>query len=119
MPSEAGTMRKEPIEQVNGKGKAAKRPPWRRFINWRTFDPSKVEGDQTLLEELITYKEHLEELLQRKGDYVLIKGRQVVGIFADRQQAIEKAVGLFGGEPVLVKQIVVREPIHYLGGGML
>jgi hypothetical protein len=112
-------MRKERAERVNGKGGAAKRRPRRRFINWRTFDPSKVEGDRTLLEEEITYKDHLEELLERKGDYVLIKGRQVIGIFADRQEAIEKAVDLFGGEPVLVKQIVVREPIHYLGGGIL
>ena len=112
-------MRKERAERVNGKGGAAKRRPRRRFTNWRTFDPSKVEGDKTLLEELITYKDHLEELLERKGDYVLIKGRQVIGIFADRQEAIEKAVDLFGGEPVLVKQIVVREPIHYLGGGIL
>ena len=69
--------------------------------------------------KLITYKDHLEELLERKGDYVLIKGRQVIGIFADRQEAIEKAVDLFGGEPVLVKQIVVKEPIHTLGGGIL
>ncbi len=112
-------MRKERAEWVNGKGGAAKRRPRRRFINWRTFDPSKVEGDQTLLDELITYKDHLEELLKRKGDYVLIKGRQVIGIFADRQEAIEKAVDLFGGEPVLVKQIVVKEPIHTLGGGIL
>ena len=112
-------MRKERAERVNGKWGAAQRRPRRRFINWRTFDPSKVEGDQTLLDELITYKDHLEELLERKGDYVLIKGRQVIGIFADRQEAIEKAVDLFEGEPVLVKQIVVREPIHYLGGGIL
>ncbi len=95
-------MRKE---RVNGKGGTAKRRPRRRFINWRTFDLSKVEGDKTLLEEEITHKDHLEKLLERKGDYVHIKGRRVIGIFADRQESIEKAVDLFGGEPVLVKQI--------------
>ncbi len=119
MLSEAETMQKERAERVNGKGGAAKRRPQRRFINWRTYDPTKGDGDQILLEELITYKGHLKELLERKGDYVLIRGRQVIGIFADRQEAIEKAVDLFGGEPVLVKQIVVREPIHTLGGGIL
>ena len=61
----------------------------------------------------------LDELLKRKGDYVLIKGRQVIGIFADRQEAIEKAVDLFGGQPALVKQIVARERIHTLGGVIL
>jgi hypothetical protein len=119
MPSEAGTIRREPIEPVNGKGKAAKRRPRRRFINWRTFDPSKVEGDQTLLEEELTYKDHQEELLKRKGDCVLIKGRRIIGIFADRREAIEKAVDLFGGQPVLVKQIVLKEPIHTLEDGIV
>jgi hypothetical protein len=72
-----------------------------------------------LLEELITYKDHLDELLQRKGDYVLIKGRRIIGIFTDRQDAIEKAVALFGTEPALIKRIVAREPIITLGGAAL
>jgi hypothetical protein len=112
-------MRKKATERVNGKEETRKRRPQPRFINWRTFDPTKDEGDRTLLEELITYKDHLEELLKRKGDYVLIKGRQVVGIFSEREQAVERAYDLFGGQPALVKQIVAKEPIHTLGGGIL
>jgi hypothetical protein len=112
-------MQKKSIERVNGKERSPKRWPQPRFINWRTFDPTKVEGDTSLLEELVTYKDHLEELLERKGDYVLIKGRRVIGIFADRREAIEKAVDLFGGQPALVKQIVAKEPIHTLGGAAL
>jgi hypothetical protein len=87
--------------------------------NWRTFGPSMVVEDWTLLEQLTTYRDHLDELLARKGDYVLIKERQVIGIFADRQEAIEKAYDLFGGQPALVKQIVARERIHALGGVIL
>jgi hypothetical protein len=87
--------------------------------NWRTFGPSMVVDDWTLLEELTTYRDHLDELLARKGDYVLIKERQVIGIFADRQEAIEKAYNLFGGQPAVVKQIVARERIHALGGVIL
>ncbi len=112
-------MRKKPIERVNGKVRTPKRSPEPRFLNWRTFDPTKVEGDTSLLEELVTYKDHLEELLKRKGDYVLIKGRQIIGIFADRREAIEKAVDLFGGQPALIKKIVAKEPIHTLGGAAL
>ncbi len=112
-------MRKKTADPVNGTKAASKLGPEPRFRNWRTFDPSKIVGDQTLVEELITYKNHLDELLKRKGDYVVIKGRKVVGIFADRQEAIEKAYELFGGQPTLVKQIVLRERIHSLGGVIL
>jgi hypothetical protein len=112
-------MRKKPSERANGKEGTQKPRYQPRFRNWRTFDPSKVVGDRTLIEELTTYRDHLDELLKRKGDYVLIKGRQVIGIFADRQEAIEKAYDLFGGQPALVKQIVARERIHTLGGVIL
>jgi hypothetical protein len=112
-------MPKKPIERVTGKRETTKRRPQPPSRDWRTYDPTKVEGDQTLLEELVTYKDHLDELLQRKGDYVLIKGRRIIGIFTDRQDAIEKAVALFGTEPALIKRIVAREPILTLGGAAL
>jgi hypothetical protein len=91
----------------------------RRFLNWHTLDPSPLKGAGVLVDELTTYREHLKELLEREGDYVLIKGRQVIGVFADREQAVDKAVDLFGGEPVLVKKIVAKEPIHMIGGVVL
>jgi hypothetical protein len=47
---------------------------------------------------------------------VLIKGRQIVGILAEREQAVERAYDLFEGQPALVKRIIVKEPIHTLGG---
>jgi hypothetical protein len=112
-------MPKKPIERTNGKRETAKRRSKPLSREWRTYDPAKGEGDQTLLEELITYKDHLDELLKRKGDYVVIKGRQIIGIFADRHDAIEKAVDLFREEPALIKRIVAREPIITLGGAAL
>jgi hypothetical protein len=112
-------MTKKSIERADGRRKTAKRPPQPLSRDWHTYDPAKVEGDQTLLEELITYKDHLDELLEREGDYVLIKGRQVVGIFADRQVAMEKAIDLFGTETALIKRIVANEPVITLGGAAL
>jgi len=112
-------MPRKPSVRGNGNAGTAKRQsqPWSR--DWHDYDPSQVKGDQTLIEELTTYRDHLDELLERTGDYVLIKGRQVIGIFADRQEAIEKAYNLFGGEPALVKQIVEKEPMRTLGGAIL
>jgi hypothetical protein len=43
--------------------------------NWRTFDLPTVVEDRTLIEELTAYRDHLDELLTRKGDYALAKGR--------------------------------------------
>jgi hypothetical protein len=108
-------MGKRSTERVNGNGASPRRRPKAWTRNWRDFDPQKVEGDRTLIEELTTYRDHLDELLERQGDYVLIKGKKVIGIFADREEAVDKAIDLFGGEPALVKQIVAREPIHTLG----
>jgi hypothetical protein len=76
-------------------------------------------GDRTLIEESATHRDHLGELLKRKRDYVLIKGREVIGIFAKREEAVEKAYDLFAEEPALVKRIVARERIHSLGGVIL
>ena len=99
---------------VNG-GKRKRRPP-ARYFDWRTSDPAKFEGANGLTDELTTYKEHLQELLRREGDFVLIKGRQVVGIYGDREEALEVAVDRFQNQPVLVKRIVAKEPIHLTGG---
>jgi len=83
------------------------------------FAKSPAECPDSLTSRPLSNKDHLDELLQREGDYVLIKGRRIIGIFADRQDAIEKAVALFGTEPALIKRIVVREPIVTLGGAVL
>jgi hypothetical protein len=112
-------MAKKAVHRV-GNGEAIGKPkPRARVFDWRTFDPAMIadDGAAPLAEELSTYRDRLKELLRRKGSYVLIKGRKVVGIFPLREQALRAAVHRFGGEPVLVKQIVAKEPVHELGHG--
>lgn len=65
---------------------------------------------------LVTYRDHLKELLRDKGKYVLIKGHDVIGIYEDEDTALREAVARFQDQPVLVKQIVAKEPVHTLGG---
>jgi hypothetical protein len=110
-------MPRKPVEPAKPPARGRRSRP--KFVDWRTLDPSKIRGEKVLVEELTTYRDSLDTLLEREGDYVLIKGRQVVGIFAEKEQAIEKGVALFGGEPVLVKRIVAKEPIHTTGGVIL
>ncbi len=94
------------------------RLPKPEYMDWRMFDPSTVRGTHAaeLAEQLVTYRDHLDELLRHKGKYVIIRGREIIGIYDDEQEALLEAATRFGVEPVLVKQIVAKEPTITLGG---
>lgn len=96
------------------------KPPEPEYLDWRTVDLSKLAYAEnfTLKEEMATFKEHLEELLRDEGKYVLIKGREIIGIYDDEHEAIREGAIRFGAEPILVKQIAVKERIHTLGGAL-
>ena len=55
--------------------------------------------------ELTTYRDHLDSLLGDAGKYVVIRGREIIGIYDDFNTAVE-STSRFAPEPVLVKQIV-------------
>ena len=83
------------------------------FFDWRTFEPSMLEGGTKapLATELTTYRDRLDELLQHKGEYVVIKGREIAGFFRNRRSAVEA----YGPVPCLVRKVVEKEPIHRIG----
>jgi hypothetical protein len=88
-------------------------------VDWRTIDPDTFKGS-LLAEELLTYAEHLDELLARaEGSYVLIVGREVVSVFERLDQAALAAHQQFPGRPVLIKRVEAFEPIQTLGGAVL
>lgn len=105
-------MGKKTTERAPGTRPPRRRTPKVPVFRWRDFDPSMIEDDglPSLADELTTYRDRLPELMRDAGKYVLIKGRDVVGIYPDRQGALSEAVARFRGEPVLVKQIVEEEP---------
>ena len=93
------------------------KPPEPEYLDWRTFDPSMFANkDKAMIDEMLAYRDHLDELLRDEGKYVLIKGREIIGIYADKREAIREAIARFGSESVFVKQIVAREPFIYMGG---
>ncbi len=87
------------------------------FIDWRDFEPSWLPGGEQapLATELITYRDRLDELLEHKGQFVVIKGKSVLGYYRDLSSALAAAFQEFGAVPVLVKQIVDMEPVRQLG----
>ena len=62
-----------------------------------------------------TYAEHKAELVGKaKGRYVLIKGREIIGIFDTENDATQQGCERFGNGPFLVKQIDVKSTAdHY------
>jgi hypothetical protein len=87
------------------------------FIDWRDFDPSWLPGGEqaTLAAELVTYRDCLDELLKHKGQFVVIKGKSILGYYRDRRAALAAAYNEYGTIPVLIKQVVEREPVRRLG----
>jgi hypothetical protein len=81
--------------------------------------PPRANGSQAALdalaEEMATYHVHQAELLrEHEGQYVLIKGSEVVGVFHDRSAALREGYQRFGIIPFLVRQIAACEPVVYL-----
>ncbi len=68
-----------------------------------------------LAKELKTFESNKRKLLRKaKGKFVLIKGDKVLGIFADKNEAIDAGYRQLGYVPFLVKQILKVEPPIYL-----
>jgi len=68
-----------------------------------------------LAEEVETYQAQLPGWADREGQFVLIKGRDVLGFYPRHEDAFEAGYDRLGGGPFLVKQILVHEPIYQLG----
>jgi hypothetical protein len=83
-------------------------------FNWRDFDPATLNGKNDFVVELTSYRDNLDTLLQNRGKYVVIKGPEIVGVFATHGSAM-KAAFRFAPGPVLVKKIVEEEPVREVG----
>jgi hypothetical protein len=68
-----------------------------------------------LTEEVKTYEAHLAGWADREGQFVLIKGLDILGYYSRHEEALMDAYEQLGGGPFLVKQILLHEPIYQLG----
>jgi hypothetical protein len=94
------------------------RPPKPELFDWSQFDPSMAQGTHadSLARDLVAYRDNLKELLRDKGRYVLIVEGKIIGVYTERDQAWSEVVTRFGDKPVLIKQIVAKEPMISMGG---
>ena len=92
---------KKPIKRTRIGGEERPHRPKPRLFDWSKYDPAMARqgnGD-TLADELVTYRDRLNDLLKNKGEFVLIKGREVVGIYESRDDALKQAVSRFQDGP--------------------
>jgi len=67
-----------------------------------------------LEQELRTYeKEKARLLLEAKGKFVLIKGNEIIGVYAAKEDALIEGYKRFGNTEFLVKEITEIEPVHF------
>ena len=62
--------------------------------------------------ELNTYRARLPELESHIGEFVLIRGDQVIDFFAAYEDAMKRGYQLFKLDPFMVKQIETLETVH-------
>jgi hypothetical protein len=112
---------KKPVGRTHVSEAKRLRRPKPRLFDWSKYDPAMSLNTRpnSLADELVTYRDRLRELLKDKGKFVLIKGHEVIGIYGSREEALQQAVDRFRDAPVLVKQIVAKEPVLELGGAGL
>jgi hypothetical protein len=109
---------KKPTKRAGNHRPKKWRPPKPELFDWSQFDPSMARGTHadSLAKNLVACRDHLKELLRDKGKYVLIVEGKIIGIYTEEQEALREAATRFGDQPVLVKQIVAKEPIFSMGG---
>ncbi len=97
-------------ELKNGRRARPKRP-----TGSTRRDQSNHAGLAALTNETAAYHAHLPRLLrEHSGQFVLIKGDEVVGIFPDRSSALEDGYRRFGIVSFLVREISDNHPVIYL-----
>ncbi|HKX02199.1 MAG TPA: DUF5678 domain-containing protein [Methylomirabilota bacterium] len=68
-----------------------------------------------LKEELLFYEEQKPELLKtHPGQWVLVKGRGLIGVFPTRDEAYAEGVRRFSREAFLIKQILDKDTIEHV-----
>lgn len=61
--------------------------------------------------ELATYRAHLPELLEREGDFVVIRDQEIAGICGDPETAAGLGYDYFGAGGFLIKRIAVVDEV--------
>lgn len=73
---------------------------------------------ECLKEEVEVYNAKKDELLKEEGKFVLIKGHDVVDVFANYEDALKEGLKRFGNIPFLIHQIQKIESVNFFYHGV-
>jgi len=66
-------------------------------------------------QELAYYNEHRAEFLSKyEWKHLLIKGRELIGVFDDAEAAYVEGLRRFGNNPFLIKPVFREEPVQQI-----
>jgi hypothetical protein len=90
--------------------------PTDRTIHYTELAPSAPGA--LLFDEWNLYLRELPRLLAEglEGQFVLIKGQEIVGLYPSFREAIQAGYARFLRQPFLAQQILEWEPIHNVRG---
>lgn len=74
-----------------------------------------MNQEKPLTIELKTYEAKRKELIkEHNGKYILIKEKEIIGIYETQQDAIKIGIERFGNTPFLVKKIeLIEQPQNF------
>lgn len=69
--------------------------------------------------ELETFENNREKLLENEGQYALIYGTKVIGMYKDESDAVTEGYKQFGNVPFLVKLVAqVESPLNFVNNNL-
>jgi hypothetical protein len=86
-------------------------------LDWRTIDPSTIQGDDIPVEELRHYQKNIDKMMcEAPGQYVLIAGREILAYLTDLESAASEARRRCEGRSFLIKKVAWLQPVQTFGG---
>ena len=70
--------------------------------------------DEELIEESRTYETHVSEWASHEGEFVLIRGSEVIGFFETYEEALSQGYQRFGLVPFFVKKVLQQHQGHFV-----
>jgi hypothetical protein len=106
----ADKVQNDPWDPVQNGEPASPRPAEPQSIHYTAL-PAARPGE-ALADEWNTYRQEVGRLLSesQQGRYILIKGKQIIGICETWKQAREEGLKRYQFEPFFVHEIRVNEP---------
>jgi hypothetical protein len=103
-------LHREELERMRREGPG---PPAAETPGIPYTDLPQASPDSPLFLEWDTYRREVGRLLAegKEGRFVLIKGQQLVGVYATEREALDHGARMFPCQAFLVHQLRAREPL--------